>query len=81
MTQLENGIMVWEKLNVQPLSKILPKDEVSIVLKLMWGIIPMLTVLIAFILNIQMIWLQALKIKVLDKILNKYSGMEFWKNY
>lgn len=67
LTQLENGIMVWEKLNVQPLSKILPKDEVSIVLKLMWGIIPMLTVLIAFILNIQMIWLQALKIKVLDK--------------
>lgn len=67
LTQLENGIMVWEKLNVQPLSKILPKDEVSIVLKLMWGIIPMLTVLIAFILNIQMIWLQALKIKVLEK--------------
>lgn len=67
LTQLENGIMVWEKLNVQPLSKILPKDEVSIVLKLMWGIIPMLTVLIAFILNIQMIWLQALKIEVLDK--------------
>lgn len=67
LTQLENGIMVWEKLNVQPLSKILPKDEVSIVLKLMWGIIPLLTVLIAFILNIQMIWLQALKIKVLDK--------------
>jgi hypothetical protein len=67
LTQLENGIMVWEKLNVQPLSKILPKDEVSIVLKLMWGIIPMLTILIAFILNIQMIWLQALKIKVLEK--------------
>lgn len=67
LTQLENGIMVWEKLNVQPLSKILPKEDVSIVLKLMWGIIPLLTVLIAFILNIQMIWLQALKIKVLDK--------------
>ncbi|WP_430399964.1 hypothetical protein [Flavobacterium sp.] len=67
LTQLENGIMVWEKLNVQPLSKTLPKEDVSIVLKLMWGIIPLLTVLIAFILNIQMIWLQALKIKVLDK--------------
>jgi hypothetical protein len=67
LTQLENGIMVWEKLNVQPLSKILPKEDVPIVLKLMWGIIPLLTVLIAFILNIQMIWLQALKIKVLNK--------------
>ncbi|NHN26618.1 hypothetical protein FIA58_013110 [Flavobacterium jejuense] len=83
LTQLENGIMVWEKLNVQPLSKILPKDEVSIVLKLMWGIIPLLTVLIAFILNIQMIWFQALKIKVLDKpaFLNHgvaYTGFKSW---
>lgn len=67
LTQLENGIMVWEKLNVQPLSKILPKEDVSIFLKLMWGIIPLLTVVIAFVLNIQMIWFQALKIKVLEK--------------
>ena len=83
LTQLENGIMVWEKLNVQPLSKILPKDGVSLVLKLMWGIIPLLTVLIAFILNIQMIWLQALKIKVLEKpgFLNhaiEYNGFKSW---
>jgi len=67
LTQLENGIMVWEKLNVQPLSKILPKEDVSLLLKLMWGIIPLLTVLIAFVLNIQMIWFQALKIKPLSK--------------
>ena len=83
LTQLENGIMVWEKLNVQPLSKILPKEDVSVVLKLMWGIIPLLTVLIAFILNIQMIWLQALKIKVLDKpaFLNHgvaYTSFKSW---
>ena len=83
LTQLENGIMVWEKLNVQPLSKILPKEDVSIILKLMWGIIPLLTVLIAFILNIQMIWLQALKIKILDKpaFLNHgaaYTGFKSW---
>jgi len=83
LTQLENGIMVWEKLNVQPLSKILPKEDVSIILKLMWGIIPLLTVLIAFILNIQMIWLQALKVKVLDKpaFFNHgvdYNGFKSW---
>lgn len=83
LTQLENGIMVWEKLNVQPLSKILPKDEVSTVLKLMWGIIPLLTVLIAFILNVQMIWVQALKTKTLDKpaFLNHgvvYNGFKTW---
>jgi hypothetical protein len=27
---LENGIMVWEKLNVAPLPKVLPKDDVPI---------------------------------------------------
>jgi hypothetical protein len=31
--------------------------------KLMWGIIPLLTVVIAFVLNIQMILYQALKLK------------------
>ncbi|WP_116788652.1 hypothetical protein [Flavobacterium psychrotrophum] len=65
LTQLENGIMVWEKLNVQPLPKVLPIEDVPVYLKLMWGIIPILTVIIAFILNIQMIWVQALKIRLL----------------
>ena len=63
LSQLENGIMVWEKLNIPPLSKILPKDDVPLFQKLMWGIIPLLTVLIAFVLNIQMIVYQALKLK------------------
>lgn len=62
LQQLENGITVWERLNVAPLSKIIPKDDVAIWLKLMWGIIPLLTVLIAFVVNIQIIWYQALKI-------------------
>ena len=60
---LENGIMVWEKLNVPPLSSILPKDDVAKSLKILWGIIPFLTVIIAFILNIQSIFIQSLKIK------------------
>ena len=60
---LENGVMVWEKLNVPPLSSILPKDEVATWLKIMWGIIPFLTVIIAFILNIQSIFVISLKTK------------------
>lgn len=60
---LENGIMVWEKLNVPPLSKILSKEDVARSLKLLWGIMPFLTVMIAFILNIQSIFLQSLKLK------------------
>ncbi len=67
LTQLENGIIVWEKEGVKPLSNILPKDEVSDYLKIMWGVIPMLTILIAFSLNIQMIWFQAIKSKNLYK--------------
>ncbi|MBU2921988.1 hypothetical protein KO504_11600 [Winogradskyella psychrotolerans] len=63
LRQLENGIMVWEKLNVPPLSSILPKDDVSTWQKILWGIIPFLTVLIAFVLNIQMLWIRLLKTK------------------
>ena len=61
LQQLENGIMVWEKLNVPPLSSILPKEDVDKWQKLLWGIIPLLTVVIAFFMNIQMIWIRILK--------------------
>ncbi len=61
LQQLENGIMVWEKLNVPPLSKVIGIKDVPIFLKLMWGIIPILTVIIAFFINLQLIWFNALK--------------------
>ncbi|MBW1297935.1 hypothetical protein [Aquimarina litoralis] len=61
LRQLENGIMVWEKLNVPPIPNIIPKDDVALPLKLMWGIIPVTTVIIAFVINIQMIMILALK--------------------
>lgn len=64
LRQLENGIQVWEKLNVPPISSILPKDDVAQWLKILWGVMPFLTVLVAFILNIQMLWINALKTKV-----------------
>nr|WP_314839087.1 hypothetical protein [uncultured Flavobacterium sp.] len=63
LSQLENGIMVWERLNIAPLPKVLPKDEVPVYLKLMWGIIPILTILIAFVVNVQSIFFKALKVK------------------
>ena len=61
LRQLENGIMVWEKLNIPPLSTILPKEEVPTYQKLMWGLIPITTAVLAFILNIQMIWIRVLR--------------------
>ena len=61
LQQLENGIMVWEKLNVPPLSKTIGFQDVPVFLKLMWGIIPLLSVLIAFFINLQLLWFNALK--------------------
>ncbi len=57
---LENGIMVWEKLNVPPLSSILPQEDVPTYLKIMWGIIPLFTVILAFCFNIQYAWFRML---------------------
>jgi hypothetical protein len=61
LPQLENGIMVWERLNVPPLSSILPKDDVAKWQKILWGLVPFLTVIIAFLLNIQSIFIRNLK--------------------
>ncbi len=61
LRQLENGIMVWEKLNVPPLPNILPHKAVPLFQKLLWGVVPLLTVIIAFIFNIQPIWVRGLK--------------------
>ncbi len=63
LQQLENGIMVWEKLNIPPLPAILPKEEAPVFLKIMWGILPLLTVVIAFVLNVQLLWYRLLKTK------------------
>lgn len=77
LRQLENGIQVWEKLNVPPVSSILPKEDVAKWLKILWGIMPFLTVIIAFILNIQMLWVHALKTKV--KAIPEF--LKFQNNY
>ncbi len=61
LQQLENGIMVWERLNVPPLPKLIPKEDVPNSLKLMWGLIPMATLLFAFVCNIQFLWWRKIK--------------------
>jgi hypothetical protein len=68
--QLDNAIMVWERLNVPPVSSILPKDDVSKWQKLLWGIAPLLTILIAFILNIKTLWINTIKTKKVPVYLN-----------
>lgn len=66
LSPLENGIMVWEKLNVPPLSSVLPKDEVATWQKLAWGIIPFMTIVLAFLFNIQPIFLRYIQRKRTD---------------
>jgi hypothetical protein len=63
LPQLENGIMVWERLNIPPLSSILPKDEVPNWQKILWGIIPFTTVILAIIFNIIPLFKDGLKLK------------------
>ncbi len=63
LQQLENGIMVWERLGVPPLSTILPKDDVPKFQKIMWGVVPIVTVLLTFfVINLQTIAFRVLKI-------------------
>lgn len=64
LPQLENGIMVWERLNVPPLSSILPKDDVSKWQKILWGLMPFTTVILAFLINIQSILVRNLRSKI-----------------
>ncbi len=63
LQQLENGIMVWEKTNVPPLPSVLSKEEVSTTLKLMWGIIPLLTLVVTVLLNFLPIVRRVLKLE------------------
>jgi hypothetical protein len=63
LPQLENGIMIWEKLNVPPLSSILSKEEVSTWQKILWGIVPLIVLIVAFILNIPPLLVIGKKIK------------------
>ncbi len=61
LQRLENGIMVWERAGVPPLPSVLPKDDIPLFQRLLWGIIPITTVLIAFLLNLKNIWQRTLK--------------------
>jgi hypothetical protein len=79
---LENGITVWEKLNVPPLSSILPKNDVATWQKIIWGIIPFITVIFAIILNIQMFFIHRLNIKdteIVEKFRTEKKNIVFSK--
>ncbi|NWJ48285.1 MAG: hypothetical protein HXX08_20715 [Chloroflexi bacterium] len=41
LQRLENGIMVWEREDIPPLPEVLPRKEIPIYQRIMWGTIPM----------------------------------------
>lgn len=57
---LDNNIIVWERSDVSALPAILPKKDIPMYQKVMWGTIPLLTLLIAFVSNVQMQWVRHL---------------------
>ncbi len=61
LSLLENGIMVWEKAGIAPLPSILPKEDVALFQKLIWGIVPFATVLIALLLHLRSMWARSFK--------------------
>jgi len=58
---LENGIAVWEKINIPPLPKARFEKHVSLWLKLLWGIVPLFSLLIAIALNFHLVWTSLFK--------------------
>jgi len=53
---LENGIAVWEKAGITPLPSLLPKDDIPTYQKLLWGIVPISTVIIVFLIVLHSLW-------------------------
>lgn len=49
---LENNIDIWERKDVPPLPSILPKKVIPKIQRLMWGILPLASLCLAFFLNL-----------------------------
>lgn len=54
--RLENGIMVWQKQDISPLPSVLPEKKLPKFIKIYWGIMPLLALLLAFSINLLFVW-------------------------
>lgn len=74
LQQLENGIMVWERAGVSPLPSVLPRENVPLYQKLLWGIIPLLSLVISILLILALNWKKTFNNKNSDsQLLHKFS--------
>ena len=61
LQELENGIVVWERSGVPPLPSVLQKDDVPKYQKILWGTIPLLTIIILTLVSLRNFWKRSLK--------------------
>ncbi len=71
---LDNGIMVWEREDVSALPSILPKKEIPHYQKVMWGVMPLMCLILAFFFNLQLHWINHIIRKNKDR--DSYSNPE-----
>lgn len=55
--RLSNNVMVWERADIPPLPSVLAKKEIPRYQKILWGIVPLITLFLAFFFNIQLHWI------------------------
>ncbi|UXP32097.1 hypothetical protein N6H18_17275 [Reichenbachiella agarivorans] len=71
---LSNGITVWERSDVSALPSVLPKKDIPRFQKIMWGIVPICTLLIAFFFNVQLHWIH--HVSGSNKLIDDYRNQE-----
>lgn len=72
--RLENGIMVWQKQDIPPLPTVLPRKDLPKVIKLWWGIMPFLSLTLAFTVNFVLLWFS--KVKNISKYDDAYNDSD-----
>lgn len=56
LQRLENGIVVWEREDIPPLPEVLPRKEIPIYQRIMWGVVPLTALALAIIAMTAPIW-------------------------
>jgi len=61
LQRLENGIVVWEREDIPPLPEVLPRKEIPIYQRIMWGVLPMATIFSAILAVSSFFWIPLLR--------------------
>ena len=78
LNPLENNLDVWERKDVPPLATVLPKKDIPVIQRLMWGLLPVSSLLVAIVLNFGF-WLSRKKDRELLKpVIPQYSSGKKW---